>query len=42
MPKIDNTRNDLNWEPKIDMAQALRYIFDAYRGLVTEARGLVD
>jgi nucleoside-diphosphate-sugar epimerase len=42
VPKIDNTRSDLDWEPKVDMAQALRHIFDAYRGLVAEARGLVD
>jgi len=42
VPKIDNTRRELGWEPKVAMAQALRNIFDAYRGLVAEARGLVD
>jgi len=42
VPKIDNTRRELDWEPKINMQQALRHIFDAYRGLVSEARGLVD
>ncbi len=42
VPKIDNTRRDLDWEPKVNMQQALRHIFDAYRGLVAEARGLVD
>jgi nucleoside-diphosphate-sugar epimerase len=42
VPKIDNSRRELGWEPKVDMAQALRNIFDAYRGLVAEARGLVD
>jgi len=42
VPKIDNIRRELDWEPKVDMAQALRNIFDAYRGLVAEARGLVD
>jgi len=42
VPKIDNTRRDLDWEPKVDMQSALRYIFDAYRGSVAEARGLVD
>jgi nucleoside-diphosphate-sugar epimerase len=42
VPKIDNTRAELGWEPKVEMAQALRHIFDAYRSLVSEARGLVD
>ncbi|MBI1395006.1 MAG: bifunctional UDP-4-keto-pentose/UDP-xylose synthase [Betaproteobacteria bacterium] len=42
MPKIDNTCEDLGWSPKVDMDQALRYIYDAYRTHVAEARGLVD
>ena len=42
VPKIDNTRLDLDWSPQVSMAQALRYIFDAYREQVTEARSLVD
>ena len=42
VPKIENTRRDLDWEPTVDMQSALRYIFDAYRGSVAEARGLVD
>jgi nucleoside-diphosphate-sugar epimerase len=42
VPKIDNTRSELDWEPKVTMAQALRNIFDAYRGQIAEARGLVD
>jgi nucleoside-diphosphate-sugar epimerase len=42
VPKIENTRRELGWEPKVAMPQALRNIFDAYRGLVAEARGLVD
>jgi nucleoside-diphosphate-sugar epimerase len=42
VPRIDNTRRELDWEPKVDMQEALRNIFDAYRGLVAEARGLVD
>jgi len=42
VPRIDNTRRELGWEPKVNMQQALRHIFDAYRGLVAEARGLVD
>ncbi len=42
VPKIENTCRELGWEPKVAMPQALRNIFDAYRGLVAEARGLVD
>ncbi|MEO8630702.1 MAG: bifunctional UDP-4-keto-pentose/UDP-xylose synthase, partial [Betaproteobacteria bacterium] len=29
VPKIDNTMLDLGWEPKVDMQEALRFIFDA-------------
>ncbi len=42
VPKIENTRAELDWEPKVNMEQALINIFDAYRGMVAEARGLVD
>jgi nucleoside-diphosphate-sugar epimerase len=42
VPKIENTMNDLGWSPQVDMADALRRIFDAYRGQVAEARSLVD
>ena len=42
VPKIDNTMQDLGWEPKVDMKEALRFIFDAYRGNVADARNLVD
>ncbi|MGJ7918080.1 bifunctional UDP-4-keto-pentose/UDP-xylose synthase [Massilia sp. LXY-6] len=42
VPKIENTRNDLGWAPTTNMADALRHIFDAYRGQVGLARGLVD
>ncbi|MFO1319976.1 MAG: bifunctional UDP-4-keto-pentose/UDP-xylose synthase [Burkholderiales bacterium] len=42
MPKIQNTCDDLGWSPKVEMAQALRYIYDAYRTHVAEARGLMD
>jgi nucleoside-diphosphate-sugar epimerase len=42
VPKIDNTMSDLGWKPQVNMADALRHIFDAYRGQVAEARGLVD
>jgi nucleoside-diphosphate-sugar epimerase len=42
VPKIDNTCADLDWRPKVAMADALARIFDAYRGQVAEARHLVD
>ena len=42
VPKIDNTRRDLGWEPKVDMQEALKKIFDAYRTHVADARGLVE
>jgi nucleoside-diphosphate-sugar epimerase len=42
VPKIENTMHDLGWAPTVSMADALRHIFDAYRGQVGEARALVD
>jgi nucleoside-diphosphate-sugar epimerase len=42
VPKIDNTRDELGWAPVATMDQALRNIFEAYRGQVAEARALVD
>jgi nucleoside-diphosphate-sugar epimerase len=44
VPKIDNTCADLDWSPKVDMTQALRRIFDAYRGQAAQAqaRALLD
>ena len=42
VPKIANTRADLGWQPMVTMEQALKHIFDAYRGQVAEARLLVD
>jgi nucleoside-diphosphate-sugar epimerase len=42
VPKIDNTKNDLGWAPTVTMADALRHIFDAYRGQVPAAKALVD
>lgn len=42
VPKIDNTKTDLDWTPTVTMAQALERIFEAYRGDVAEARRLVD
>lgn len=42
VPKIENTMQDLDWSPKIAMAEALKGIFDAYKDQVGEARKLVD
>jgi len=42
VPKIENTMRELDWAPQVPMHDALRRIFDAYRGQVAEARGLVD
>jgi len=42
VPKIDNTMSDLDWEPKVPFDDALRGIFEAYRGDVSAARHLVD
>lgn len=42
VPKIDNTMADLGWAPRVAMPDALRRIFDAYRGQVAQARALLD
>ncbi|MEW9899996.1 bifunctional UDP-4-keto-pentose/UDP-xylose synthase [Chitinivorax sp. PXF-14] len=42
VPKIENTMQDLEWKPQFSMKEALRYIFDAYRTQVAEARRLVE
>jgi nucleoside-diphosphate-sugar epimerase len=42
VPKIENTRTDLDWAPTTGMADALRHIFDAYRGQVGAAQALMD
>ena len=42
VPKIANTMADLAWKPRVNMKDALKHIFDAYRGHVAEARHLVD
>ena len=41
VPHIANTQAELNWSPRVDMADALRHIFDAYRTHVSEAKDLV-
>lgn len=42
VPKIDNTKQDLDWQPLTTMDQALRGVFDAYRGHVSDAKDLVN
>ena len=42
VPDIGNTCADLGWRPRIAMDEALKRIFDAYRGQVATARHLVD
>jgi nucleoside-diphosphate-sugar epimerase len=42
VPKIANTCADLDWTPTVGMDDALRHIFDAYRGHVADARALVE
>ncbi len=41
VPHIGNTISELNWAPKVNMADALRHIFDAYRGHVSDAKDLL-
>ncbi len=41
-PKISNTMSDLGWAPKVDMATALRRIYESYRARVVEAGMLVE
>ena len=42
VPKIENTRRDLGWRPRVSMKDALRRIFDSYRTQVAEARHLTQ
>jgi nucleoside-diphosphate-sugar epimerase len=42
VPKIDNTRVELNWNPKVSMQDALRQIFDSYRSQMAEAGELLE
>ena len=42
VPKITNTCDELKWKPRVDMATALKHIFDAYRTHVGDAQRLVD
>ncbi len=42
VPKIAGTVKDLDWKPRVNMPDALKRIFDAYRTHVAEARRLVE
>jgi nucleoside-diphosphate-sugar epimerase len=41
-PKIDNTKADLGWAPKVAMREAVTRIFEAYRGEIQAAGNLID
>jgi len=42
VPKISQSMSDLGWKPRVNMREALKRIFDAYRTHVAEARRLVE
>lgn len=42
VPWIDNTREDLSWEPRMDLQTSLRRIFANYCSEVEQARALLD
>jgi nucleoside-diphosphate-sugar epimerase len=42
VPWIENTRRELQWEPRVGLPEALRRIFEAYRHEVAAARDLID
>jgi nucleoside-diphosphate-sugar epimerase len=42
VPSIANTMEELDWAPKVDMAAALKHIFNAYRGQLDDARALAS
>ena len=42
VPRIDNTMAELGWAPKVAMKDALRHIFDAYRGQLESAKALAN
>ncbi len=41
-PDIRITREVLGWEPRVSVDASLRRIFESYRGIVEQARGLVE
>jgi nucleoside-diphosphate-sugar epimerase len=42
VPWIENTKQELDWAPQVPVREALRRIFEAYRGEVAAARALID
>ena len=42
VPKVDNTRRELGWEPRVGMREALQQIFEAYRSQLPQASHLLD
>jgi len=42
IPSINNAREHLGWSPSVNMHDALKHIFDAYRTQVKDARALID
>jgi nucleoside-diphosphate-sugar epimerase len=42
VPWIENTEQELDWAPQVPVREALRRIFEAYRGEVAAARALID
>jgi len=42
VPKITSTCAELGWEPKVNMRDALKEIFEAYRGQIAQASHLLD
>jgi nucleoside-diphosphate-sugar epimerase len=42
VPLIVNTMADLDWMPRVGMQEALRQIFDAYRGQIAQAGALLE
>lgn len=42
VPYIDNTREELNWEPQVDIHDSLLSIFTEYRHEIADARALLD
>jgi len=42
VPMIENTMAELDWKPRVGMLEALRQIFDAYRGQIAQAGALLE
>jgi nucleoside-diphosphate-sugar epimerase len=42
VPMIENTMAELDWRPRVGMPEALRQIFDAYRGQIAQAGALLE